>query len=87
MSGYPDGGSAIAGSARKHGVAVGDMVHAARHPIAEVGQGDRILLIGAGRDGRLLEVVMLDPDTDSVIVHAMALRPKFYAYLPGGGDT
>lgn len=60
------------------------MVHAARSAIAELGQGDRVLLIGAGRDGRLLEVVMLDPDTEPVIIHAMPLRPKFSAYMPVG---
>ncbi len=83
-SGYPDSGMVIADSARKHSVSDEDMVHAARHAITEVGQGDRVLLIGAGVDGNLLEVVVLDPDTDPVIIHAMALRPKFYAYLPWG---
>ncbi|MBB5787446.1 hypothetical protein [Jiangella mangrovi] len=74
---------AITASARKHGV-VDDMVHAACYAIAEVTQGDRVLLIGAGRDGRLLEVVVLDPDTEPVIIHAMALRPKCHTYLPKG---
>lgn len=55
-----------------------------QNAIAEVGQGDRVLLIGAGHDGTLLEVVVLGPDTDPVLIHAMKLRPKFYAYLPGG---
>lgn len=84
MSGYPDDGLVIADSARKHGVSDKDMLHAARHAIAEVGQGDRVLLIGAGCDGSLLEVVVLDPDTEPVLIHAMTLRPKFYTYLPWG---
>ena len=56
------------------------MLHAAQNAIAEVGQGDRILLIGAAHDGTLLEVVVPDP----VLIHAMKLRPKFHRYLPGG---
>jgi hypothetical protein len=31
--------------------------------------------------GRLLEVVVLDDDGQSVAIHAMALRPKFYEHL------
>jgi hypothetical protein len=71
----------IAASARKHGITDADMLHAAQNAIAEVGQDDRVLLIGAGHDGTLLEVVVLDPDTDPVIIHAMRLRPKFHKYL------
>jgi len=43
--------------------------------------GDRVLVIGADSAGRLLEVVVLDPDDDPVAIHAMPLRPKFYRYL------
>ncbi|MBO0881505.1 MAG: hypothetical protein J2P17_14405 [Mycobacterium sp.] len=46
-----------------------------------MGQGDRDLYIGADRTGRLLEVVVLDDDGQSVAIHAMALRPKFYEHL------
>ena len=74
----------IVDSARKHGISDADMLHAAQNAIAEVGQGDRILLIGAAHDGTLLEVVVLDPDTDPVLIHAMKLRPKFHRYLPRG---
>lgn len=84
VSGYPDRGLEVADSARKHGICDADMLHAAQNAIAEVGQEDRILLIGAARDGNLLEVVVLDPDTQPVLVHAMRLRPKFYQYLPQG---
>lgn len=42
---------------------------------------DRVLLIGADHDGRLLEIVVLDPDDDPVVIHAQPLRPKFYPYL------
>jgi hypothetical protein len=39
------------------------------------------LIIGADRAGRLLEIVVLDPDDDPVVIHAMPLRQKFYDYL------
>lgn len=40
------------------------------------------MLIGAARDGALLEIGVLDPDgEDPVVIRAMALRPKFYRFL------
>jgi hypothetical protein len=43
----------------------------------------RDLVIGADRAGQLLEVVVLDddPDEQPIVIHAMALRPKFHRYL------
>ncbi len=38
-------------------------------------------MTGADSTGRLLEVVVLDPDGDPVAIQAMPLRPKFYGYL------
>lgn len=54
-----------------------------RVPLRLVRQdGDRVLYIGADTGGRLLEVVVLDPDGDEpAIIHAMPLRAKFYRYL------
>lgn len=46
-----------------------------------ISQGDRLLVIGADRTGRLLEVVILDPDDDPIVIHAMPLRPTFYGLL------
>lgn len=72
----------IAASARKHGVADADIVHALRVALRRAWQGfDRVLVIGADRSGRLLELVVLDPDDDPVVIHAMPLRPKFYDLL------
>jgi hypothetical protein len=72
----------IANSARKHGVLDADIVHAIRMAVREVSQdADRILLIGPDRNGQLLEVVVLDPDDDPIVIHAMRLRPKFHRYL------
>lgn len=40
------------------------------------------MLIGPGRDGRLLEIGVLDLDGgDPVVTHAMTLRPKFARLL------
>jgi len=73
----------IADSARKHGVRDADIAHAVRNPLRVVTGEDRDLVIGADRSGRLLEVVVLDddPDEEPVVIHAMALRAKFYDYL------
>ena len=72
----------IAESARRHGVADQDIRVAVTVPVRLVRQGvDRVLVIGADSAGRLLEIVVLDPDDDPVAIHAMPLRPKFYRYL------
>ena len=73
----------IAGSARKHGVGDENIEHAIRHPIREVLGEGRILIIGADRTGRFLEVVVLDdnPDEAPIVIHAMPLRRKFLPYL------
>lgn len=47
-------GLEIAGSARRHGIGDEDVRHAARMAIREVDQGDRVLLIGPDRSGKLL---------------------------------
>lgn len=40
------------------------------------------MLIGAGADGTLLEVGVLDFEGDDpVVIHAMRLRPKFEGFL------
>jgi hypothetical protein len=73
----------IADSARKHGVADEDIEHAVRNPLRVVPGIGRDLIIGAGRSGQLLEVVVLDddPEEEAVVIHAMRLREKFHDYL------
>jgi hypothetical protein len=74
----------IAGSARKHGISDEDILHAASHAFRQIQNptGEGVLLIGADYTGRLLEIVVLDLDTeDETAIHADALRPKFYRYL------
>jgi hypothetical protein len=72
----------IAESARKHGVADEDIRHAVQLSLRVVSQErDRLLVIGPDRHGRLLEVVVIDPDDAPVAIHAMTLRRKFYRYM------
>ena len=71
----------IAESARKHGIADEDIRHAVRVEFRTIADEDRLLIIGADRAGRLLEVVVLDPDDEPVVIHAMELRPRYYDYL------
>lgn len=71
----------IAESARTHGIADDDIRHAVRLELRTISKGDRLLIIGPDRSGRLLEVVVLDPDDDPVAIHAMPLRSTFYELL------
>lgn len=70
----------ILDSARKHGVADDDMVHAWQNAIRifEVGDGMTIF-IGAGRDGALLDIGVVRPRGTgwTLIAHAMPARPKY----------
>lgn len=70
--------------ARKWGVSDDDIHHVYRNPMRRrEGTNGMTLLIGAGIDGRLLEVAGYDlhDEDKSVILHAMPLRASFYKYL------
>ncbi len=69
--------------ARKHGIAEEDIGHAIRNAVRWITMDDDLtMLIGPTCDGALLEVGVLDLDGDDVVViHAMALRPKFQQFL------
>lgn len=71
----------VAQTARKHGIADEDTLHAARNALAQWRLDDNFTMrVGSARDGGLLEVGVLGIDTDDpVIVHAMRARPQ---YLP-----
>lgn len=73
-------------SARKHGVADDDILHAVAHAMVVLavsrGARGRALHLGASSSGRLLEVVTVDEgEGEFLIIHAMAMRPKFTRFL------
>jgi hypothetical protein len=67
----------IVASARKHGIADDDMLHAYRHPVRVFDLDDRDMLIGADHSGRMLEIGVATAEGVEFIVHAMAAPPKF----------
>jgi len=73
----------IGDPARRHKVADADIWHATRTAVSRVAMDeDLTMLIGPAFDGALLEIGVLDIEGDDpVIIHAMALRSKFYRFL------
>ena len=69
--------------ARKHGVPDADIWHAVRNAVRRIAlEEDLTMLIGPASDGALLEIGVLDLEgDDAVVIHAMALRQKFYRFL------
>ncbi len=73
-------------SANKHGVSVEDIEHAVRNALAiDELDDDLRLYIGPSRSGSLLEVISLmrEGDRGELVIHAMAMRPKYRRLLPG----
>jgi len=74
-------------SARKHGIADADMLHAwrnmLRYEILEYNGEPQMLVIGPSRTGALIELVIPTSEPQRII-HADQLRSKFYKYLKGG---
>lgn len=72
-------------AARRHGVEDADIQHAWLNAIRlieyEYEGEERLMLIGADRHGRLLELVAVPAGSPTRIIHADLLRPKFYDYL------
>lgn len=68
----------IHGSARRHGVADDDMLHAIQQALAveDLGEDpDRWLVIGPDRAANLLElVVLVSAERGELVIHAMPLR-------------
>ncbi|MDR1213712.1 MAG: hypothetical protein LBK54_06485 [Propionibacteriaceae bacterium] len=75
----------IVDNARKHGIEDADILHALDNPIRyreqEYDGEVRVLLIGADRAGRLLELVLVPADQPARVIHADVLRPSRYDYL------
>jgi uncharacterized DUF497 family protein len=72
-------------SARKHGVADEDILHAIDYAlvIEDAGEDpDRWLVIGPDRAGNLLEVVVLSTvEGPQLAIHAMAMREQYNRLL------
>lgn len=68
----------IAASARKHGIADGDILHAFNYPISyeDLDEGF-VMLIGPTRSAHLIELGFIDTGHGPVIVHAMTARKKY----------
>lgn len=67
----------ILASARKHGVADDDMLHAYRNPIRVFEFDELTMLIGPDTAGRLHEVGTAAAEGIEFVVHAMPARSKF----------
>ena len=67
----------VLASARKHGVADDDIIHAYHHPIRILVLDDLTMLIRPDLAGRLLEIGISTREGIDFIVHAMPARPKF----------
>lgn len=71
----------IADSARKHGVADDDLIHAFSNPMRAFDLGEGFtMLVGGDRSGQLIEIGVVDGDLGPVIVHGM--RPARRKFLP-----
>ncbi len=72
-------------SARRHGIADDDILHAIEHSMVvdDVGEDpDRWLVIGPDRAANLLEIVVLiTAEGDELIIHAMHLRSVYRKLL------
>ncbi len=64
-------------SARRHGIADEDMLHAHRYPIRVFDLDGLTMIIGPDASARLLEVGLTEAEGIEFILHAMAARPKF----------
>ena len=67
----------IVASARKHGVPDENILHAYRNPIRVFELDDLVMLVGADKSGRMLEIGVASAEGIEFIVHAMPARDKF----------
>lgn len=79
----------IYGSARKHGIADEDILHAIDQALAAGEQDDgKVLYLGPDRAGNLLEVVAVARDDGSeIVIHTMRMRSRYEPFLQGKGES
>lgn len=53
------------------------MLHAYHHPVRVFEAQGLVMLVGADRSGRLLEIGVASAEGLDFVVHAMPARPKF----------
>ncbi len=70
-------------SARKHGVADVDILHAVDHALGAAEQDDgKVLYLGADRAGNMLEVIAIERDDGTeIVIHAMRMRRLYEPLL------
>jgi hypothetical protein len=75
-------------SARRHGVADVDIIHAVRNSLGAWDHDDgKVLYLGPTRAGNLLEVVSVTRDDGSeIVIHAMTMRRRYEPLLRGHGE-
>ena len=76
--GDPRFGAQARDHGRRHRPRVGNAIRLVEY---EYAGHERLLVIGADRQGRLLELVAVPAGEPTRIIHADLLRPKFYDYL------
>ena len=76
-------------SARSHGIADEDILHAVEHAHAVGEQDDgKVLYLGPDLAANLLEVVaVVREDGSEIVIHAMRMRAKYEPFLRGEGDS
>jgi len=76
-------------SARKHGISDADIEHAVANALAVGEQDDaKVLYLGPGRSGNLLEVVtVLRDDGTEIVIHAMRMRRSYESFLRDKGTS
>jgi GNAT superfamily N-acetyltransferase len=72
-------------SARKHGIPDADIEHAVRHAMSIHDHDDYLCIyLGPGRNAEMLEVAtVIHVGRIEIAIHAMRMRPKYRASLPG----
>ena len=86
---YSGDGISIRSSARRHGIADEDIRHALAHPQVihdiERDRWQRQLVLGPGRAGGPLELVVLTfDDGRAIVIHAMKLRRTYWSFWERG---
>ena len=68
----------IIASARKHGIADADILHALRNPLRFVADDRLVVVIGAAQNGMVLEIGVVEDESEDRVVHAMPARAKYW---------